>query len=87
MSEEPQLPPIPDIGDVVMSKKMVNLELRVTTVLKCKSCQAKYERPFKEGDIVFENLKDEECKKCQSKSLVVEEIYAEWWNTKKDKKI
>lgn len=87
MSEEPQLPPIPDIGDVVMSKKMENLELRVTTVLKCNACQAKYERPFKEGDIVFQALEEEECDKCQSKSLVVEEVYSEWWNTKKDKKL
>ena len=82
MSEEPQFPPIPDIGDIV--KRKDREFLRVTSVLKCGNCSAKYERFFKEGDYTFKKLSDEECIKCHNKSsLTIEEIFSEWIDPKK----
>lgn len=85
MSEEPQLPSIPDIGDA-LSRKDRFIEKK-SSVLKCKECKAKYERPFKVGDYTFKKLIDEECEKChRSKSLIIEEIYSEWIDPKKKPK-
>ncbi|MFX1356196.1 MAG: hypothetical protein ACFFA8_02845 [Promethearchaeota archaeon] len=85
MSEEPQFPPIPDIGEI-LSRKDRFIEKK-TAVLKCKECQNKYERPFKIGDFTFKKLDDEECEKCHSsKSLYIEEIYSEWIDPKKKSK-
>jgi len=82
MSEEPQLPPIPDIGDILDRKK--RMVEKITSVIKCKECKAKYERPFKEGDYTFKALSNETCKKCnKSHNLMIEEIYSEWIDPKK----
>jgi len=84
ISEEPQLPPIPSISDEYYRKDRV-IE-RKYTVLKCQSCQAKYSRTFIEGDYTFKKVTEEECEKCQKKKdLVIEEIYSEFYDTKKDK--
>ncbi|MEJ2293929.1 MAG: hypothetical protein P8Y23_04105 [Candidatus Lokiarchaeota archaeon] len=82
MSEEPQLPPMPDLGDILDRKK--RMVEKITTVIKCKECKAKYERPFKVGDYTFKALSDEICEKCKkSQSLDIEEIYSEWIDPKK----
>lgn len=82
MSEEPQLPMIPDIGDILDRKK--NLVEKISTVLKCSSCKKKYTREFKLGDFTFKKLTDEKCKECnQEKTLIIEEIYSKWIKPKK----
>lgn len=84
MSEEPQLPPIPDIGKVLDRKdRMIN---KVFSVIQCRDCQAKYTREFKKGDFTFKQLKDEECNSCKSSdSLRIIEIYSKWIDPKKKK--
>ena len=84
MGEEPQLPPIPAIGDVLDRKK--SFIERKLSVIKCSACQADYTRAFKPGDFVFKELSDESCEKCHSRKLTVIEIYSEWINPKKEKK-
>ncbi|MGV9202834.1 MAG: hypothetical protein ACOC44_02310 [Promethearchaeia archaeon] len=84
MSEEPQLPPIPDIGKVLDRKdRFIN---KVYSVIKCDSCQATFSRDFKKGDYTFKKLEDEECDSCKfSDSLKIIEIYSEWIDPKKQK--
>jgi len=84
MGEEPQLPPIPAISEVMYRKDRVYE--RKFTVLKCESCQAKYERPFKPGDYTFKKVTDESCEKCQRTKLNITEIYSEFVDPKKEKK-
>ena len=84
MSEEPQLPPIPAIGDVLDRKK--SFIEKKHSVVKCGACQADYTRAFKQGDFVFKGLLDEECEKCHRRKLTIVEIYSEWINPKKEKK-
>ena len=82
MSDEPQLPPIPAIGDIIDRKK--RFVERKHSVIKCEACKADYSRTFKPGDYVFKKITDEECNKCkQSKSLTIVEIYSEWIDPKK----
>lgn len=77
MSDEPQFPSIPAIGEILDRKK--KFVERKHTVLKCDSCQESYSRLFKPGDFVFKKLTEEECEKChRSKSLTIVEIYSEW---------
>ncbi|MBY9014941.1 MAG: hypothetical protein KGD68_04545 [Candidatus Lokiarchaeota archaeon] len=84
MAEEPQFPPLPDIGDILDRKK--RFIPKKTTVLKCNECNIKYSREFKEGDYVFKKIDDEECKECHRGTvLAVEEIYSEWIDPKKSK--
>ena len=83
ISEEPQLPPIPSISDEYYRKDRI-VE-RKYTVLKCQSCQAKYARTFSTGDFTFKKLTDEKCEKCKQRALTIEEIYSEFYDTKKDK--
>jgi hypothetical protein len=82
MSEEPELPFIPDIGEILDRKdKMVE---KITTMLKCSNCNVKSNRPFKPGDFTFKKITDEQCKECNKDNvLVIEEIYSEWINPKK----
>jgi len=81
MSEEPELPMIPDIGDILDRKdKMVE---EITTVIKCRNCNVKYNRAYKPGDFTFKKLKDEKCKECSKDTLVIEEIYSQWIDPKK----
>lgn len=82
MGEEPQLPMIPDLGDILDRKK--SLVEKISTVLKCNSCKAKYNREFKSGDYTFKKLTDEKCNECnQEKTLIIQEIYSEWIKPKK----
>lgn len=84
MSEEPQFPPIPDIGNILKLKDYVIQ--KITSVVKCRKCSAKYERSFKKGDYTFKKLSEEECIKCKKKnSLTIEEIFSEWMDPKKGK--
>ncbi|NVM38152.1 MAG: hypothetical protein HWN81_21340 [Candidatus Lokiarchaeota archaeon] len=84
MAEEPQFPPLPDIGDILDRKD--RFKQKKTAVLKCRECKVKYPREFKEGDYVFKNLKDETCKECnRNATLTIEEIYSEWIDPKKKK--
>ena len=84
MGEEPQLPMIPDIGDILDRKK--RMVEKVSTVVKCTSCKAKYPREFKSGDFTFKKLLDEKCNECgRQNSLVIEEIFSEWIDPKKKK--
>ncbi|MHA1340993.1 MAG: hypothetical protein ACTSRZ_13665 [Promethearchaeota archaeon] len=86
MSEEPNLPPIPSIGDVLTRKKGY-IEYKYT-VLLCTSCNAKTERLFKEGDYVFKKIEDKPCQKCSNVEFTITEIYAEYKKEgKKNKKI
>ena len=84
MGEEPELPMIPDIGDILDRKdKMVE---KITTVIKCRSCNVKYTRSYKSGDFTFKKITDEKCKECSKDNvLVIEEIYSEWIDPKKKK--
>ena len=85
MSEEPQLPMLPDIGEILGRKE--RFVEKKHSLLKCNECKATYTRDFKTGDFVFKKLTDEECKECKhSKSLTIEEIYSEWVDPKKKKK-
>ena len=80
---DPELPMIPDIGDILDRKdKMVE---KITTVIKCRSCNVKYTRSFTPGDFTFKKLTDEKCKEGSKDTLVIEEIYSEWINPKKNK--
>ncbi len=82
MSEEPQLPSLPDIGDILDRKK--RFVEKITTVIKCKECKAKFDRPFKVGDYTYKSLSEEHCEKCnKTNTLVIEEIYSEWIDPKK----
>ncbi len=84
MSDEPVLPPIPAIGEVLDRKK--NMVEKKYSVIKCGDCKADFSREFKPGDFVFKKLTDNECEKCQqTKSLTVIEIYSEWVDPKKKK--
>ena len=84
MSDEPQLPPIPAIGEILDRKK--NLVEKKYSVIKCNACKADYSREFKPGDYVFKKLSEEKCEKCQkSESLTIIEIYSEWVDPKKKK--
>ena len=84
MAEEPQFPPLPDIGEILERKD--RFIQKVNSVLKCGKCSAKYERLFNPGDYTFKKLTGEECIKCHVKdSLVIVEIYSEWIDPKKNK--
>jgi Zn finger protein HypA/HybF involved in hydrogenase expression len=85
MAEEPQLPPIPAIGEILDRKK--KFVEKKHTVIKCKACKETISQEFKEGDFVFKELNGEECEKChQKESLIIIEIYSEWIDPKKKKK-
>ena len=85
MAEEPQFPPIPDIGEILERKD--RFYQKITSVLKCGACSAKYDRIFTPGDYTFKKLTDEECTKCHGKnSLTIIEIYSTWLDPKKSPK-
>ncbi|MFX1396714.1 MAG: hypothetical protein ACFFAS_06675 [Promethearchaeota archaeon] len=82
MSEEPQFPPLPDIGEVLERKK--RLIQKVISVVKCGNCNAKYERGFLPGDYTFKKNNEEICQKCREKgNITIEEIFSEWVEPKK----
>lgn len=76
ISEEPQFPSIPSIGDVVTRKD--NMKEFKTTVLKCSGCAHKKNRTFQEGDFVFKKIEEEKCEKCGNREYSVVEIFAEY---------
>ena len=83
MAEEPQFPPLPDIGEVLSRKK--KFVERVKTVIKCSKCKAETMRPFTPGEYTFKKLSDEKCEKCNKKdTLTIVEIFSEWYNPKKE---
>ena len=82
MSEEPQFPPIPAIGDVLDRKN--RFIQKVYSVIKCGNCKESFSRGFTPGDYVFKKILDKECEKCKrSKSLTIVEIYSKWIDPKK----
>ena len=82
MAEEPQLPSIPAIGEILDRKK--RFVERKHSVIKCGNCSESFSRSFKPGDFVFKKVEDEECEKChKTKSLTIVEIYSEWIDPKK----
>ena len=84
MSEEPEFPPLPDIGEILDRKD--RFIPKKTTVLKCRECNSKYTREFIIGDYVFKKIDDEECKEClRTRTLSIDEIYSEWIDPKKNK--
>jgi len=85
MAEEPQFPPLPDVGEILDRKS--RFIPKKTTVVKCRECKAKYSREFKAGDYVFKKVSDEDCKECNRNTILdIEEIYSEWIDPKKEKK-
>jgi hypothetical protein len=81
MAEEPQLPEIPDVGEIVDRKK--RFVEKKHTIIKCDNCLESFSRVFKPGDYFFKKL-EEECEKChRTKSLTIVEIYSEWVDPKK----
>ena len=84
MGEEPQFPPLPDIGEILERKD--RFVQKINSVLKCGKCSAKYERLFTPGDYTFKKLTKEECIKCHAKgALTIVEIYSKWVDPKKKK--
>ena len=85
MSEEPQLPPIPSIGEVLYRKD--RFIQKIYSVIKCEGCQHKFTRNFKTGDFTFKKIFDEECPNCKkTNQLTITEIYSEWIDPKKKNK-
>lgn len=83
MGEEPQLPPIPDIGVEAFTRKDRFYE-KVNTVVRCGDCHETFTREFKKGDFTFKKLSEEKCPKCSAeKNLMIEEIYSEWLDPRK----
>ncbi len=74
MSEEPQLPPIPSLGDNI-KKNMIE---KKTSVLKCDNCGRKAKRPFEDGDFVFRKLSGKNCPKCNETKYTIIQVYGEW---------
>jgi len=85
VSEEPQLPPIPAIGDVLDRKE--RFIQKVYSVIKCQDCSKKYTRKFRPGDFTFKKLPDKTCPECSKTNvLTIVEIYSKWIDPKKQKK-
>ena len=84
IGEEPELPPLPDIGEVLSRKD--RFKERVKTVTKCSNCKNEIIRPFKPGEYTFLNLSGEKCDKCSKiGTLTIIEIFSEWYDPKKEK--
>lgn len=75
MSDEPVLPLIPSIGDILIRKNMEELKF---SVIKCNGCNSRNIRSFMEGDFLFKEFEDENCSKCNGILYQVIEIYAEF---------
>jgi len=83
--DEPQFPPLPDIGEHVIGKKRDKLIIKEYTIIKCRKCQTERTQPFKPGDYIFKDLPNE-CEKCHNKSsLSIVSIYSEFIDLKKQK--
>ena len=82
ISDEPQFPYIPSIGDVVTRKD--NLKEFKTTIFKCTDCGYKKNQPVQAGDFVFKKFKEDKCEKCGNHEYTIVEIFAEY--KKEDKR-
>ena len=83
MSEEPQLPPIPCIGDILDRKD--RFVQKVSSVILCGKCRSKSTRVFKTGDYTFKKIDNEKCPECKAiTSSIITEIYSEWIDPKKE---
>jgi len=86
VGEEPVLPPIPAIGDNVLSKKRDKLIVKEYTIIKCIECKSENKRRFEVGDFVFKRITNKNCTQCNKKnSLIISEIFSEWIDPKKEK--
>lgn len=83
MSDEPNLPPIPSLGDVLTRK---NMEEFKTTILKCIKCGNKMKRPFEEGDYIYRKFQGKPCSKCSNEDYLILEIFADYRKSKKKEK-
>ncbi|MBD3353530.1 MAG: hypothetical protein GF364_18750 [Candidatus Lokiarchaeota archaeon] len=84
MSEEPQLPPIPAIGDVLDRKD--DMKEFKYTLYECLECGERNTRDFIEGDFVFKIFDGKKCENCNSNKYIIKKIYAEFKKSKKGKK-
>ena len=83
MSEGPELPPIPSIGEILGRKE--RFIQKVYSVLRCKKCEGKYTRIFQPGDYIFKKLNNEKCQECKGITpSIILEIYSEWIDPKKE---
>lgn len=83
MSDEPNLPPIPSIGDILTRKD--NEKEFKTSIIECINCGKRTERPFQEGDYVFKVFEGQSCEKCSKTQKRIIEIFAEFRKVKKGK--
>jgi len=83
MSEEPQLPPLPSLGEIV-KKNMIEKKI---SVLRCDHCGRDAKRPFETGDYVFLKIEGKECPKCNKNRYTILKVYGEWVkSTRKERK-
>ena len=83
MSDEPQFPAIPAIGELLDRKK--RFVEKIHSVIKCGECKESFSRIFKPGDFILKKITDKECIKCKRKeTLTIVEIYSEWIDPKKE---
>mgnify|MGYP006277214829 CR=1 FL=1 len=81
MSEEPNLPPLPSLGDVLDRKE--RFIQKVFSVIKCDRCDETFTREFKKGDYTFKNVQGEKCSKCKESSQgTIIRVYSEWIDPK-----
>lgn len=83
MSQEPNLPPLPSIGDVLTRKE--DLKEYKTTVIKCLECNKTIERDFQDGDYVHKKS-GVKCKHCNRENAIITSIYANWEKPKEHRK-
>ena len=81
MSDEPNLPPIPSIGDILTRKD--NEKEFKTTIIECIGCGKRTEKPFQEGEFVFKIFEEKPCEKCSKTQFRIVEIFAEYKKVKK----
>ncbi len=84
MSEEPQLPPLPSLGDVLDRKE--RFIQKVYSVIKCNECGETFTREFNKGDYTFKSVEGEECPKCNNitKGTIIR-VYSEWVDPKESR--
>jgi hypothetical protein len=75
MSEEPQFPPIPSMGEEI-KKNMIE---KKTSILKCDNCGRSAKRPFEAGDYVFAKIENgKSCPQCSNTNYTIMQIHGEW---------
>ena len=77
MSEEPNLPPLPSLGDILDRKD--RFVQKVYSVIKCNNCKETFTREFKKGDFTFKDVQGEECPQCgKTVNGKIIRVYSEW---------